>query len=77
MSIADSTRFACVGGGNVGRAWAIVFARAGFQVSLYDADSELLARQSLPAIRQSVHDLHAAGMLDDPERLMQAIAVKR
>ena len=27
---------ACIGAGNVGRAWAVVFAGAGHEVTLYD-----------------------------------------
>ena len=28
---------ACIGAGLVGHAWAVVFARAGYEVTLYDA----------------------------------------
>ncbi len=40
-------RAALVGAGLIGRAWALVFARAGWQVSLYDVSPTLLER--LPA----------------------------
>ena len=37
-------RVACVGAGNVGRAWASVFARGGYEVALYDSDPGQVAR---------------------------------
>lgn len=57
---------ACIGAGNVGRAWAIVFARAGYPVALYDADSALVAGHALPMIRRHLADLADAGLLEDP-----------
>lgn len=54
---------ACIGAGNVGRAWAIVFARAGHEVRLFDADSTAVAQRALPAIDISLADLVANGLL--------------
>ena len=34
---------AIIGSGLIGRAWALVFARAGWQVKMYDISAELLA----------------------------------
>lgn len=56
---------ACIGAGNVGRAWAIVFARAGHTVRLYDADPVAVTQRALPAIDISLADLVAAGLLPE------------
>ena len=55
---------ALVGGGLIGQAWAIVFGRAGHQVTLYDADPAALeqARRGLAA---KLDDLAALGLVDD------------
>jgi 3-hydroxyacyl-CoA dehydrogenase len=55
---------ACVGVGNVGRSWAVVFARAGWEVALWDASDQAIQRAT-PLIRTACEDLHAAGLLDD------------
>jgi L-gulonate 3-dehydrogenase len=64
---------ACVGVGNVGRSWAIVFSRAGFNVKLYDNDLEAVQKHALPAIRQSLDDLVASGLLQDSESVLNRI----
>jgi len=61
---ADKTKIAVIGAGLIGRAWAIVFARAGHAVALYDADAEAL-RKSLVLIDGALADLKAAGLLDE------------
>ena len=60
----DKTKIAVIGAGLIGRAWAIVFARAGYAVALYDADAEAL-RKSLVLIDGALADLKAAGLLDE------------
>lgn len=57
-------RVACIGVGNVGRSWAIVFARAGWDVALWDADGESVAR-AWPLINTALEDLESAGLLTD------------
>jgi L-gulonate 3-dehydrogenase len=53
---------ACIGLGNVGRAWAVVFLRAGHEVCVHDADpAQVLA--ALPLIRRTLEQLHDAGHL--------------
>lgn len=52
-------RIACIGAGNVGRAWAVVFARAGHQVSLYDVEPDLARTIALPRIAETLHALNA------------------
>lgn len=46
------TKIAIVGSGFIGRAWAITFARAGFDVALYDANPD-----ALPAARDYIANL--------------------
>ena len=56
---------AVVGAGFIGRAWAIVFARAGYAVRLTDIDPAALEVAS-NAIRQGLDELAAHGLLDNP-----------
>jgi L-gulonate 3-dehydrogenase len=55
-----------VGAGLIGRAWAIVFARAGMAVSLYDVNANTLDK-AREAIRQSLADLQQAGLIEEME----------
>jgi pyruvate/2-oxoglutarate dehydrogenase complex dihydrolipoamide dehydrogenase (E3) component len=43
---------AIIGPGRIGRAWAIVFARAGFSVNLHDASKDML-RGAIASIRKA------------------------
>lgn len=49
-------KVACVGGGLIGRSWALVFARAGYAVSVFDRDDAIaaaalsFAEEMLPAL---------------------------
>ncbi|MEM5436503.1 3-hydroxyacyl-CoA dehydrogenase [Paraburkholderia diazotrophica] len=66
---------AVIGSGRIGRAWAIVFARAGFRVNLHDAAPAKL-EGAVPAIRESVRDLASFGLVDEPvDRIVERIAV--
>jgi len=58
-------KIAIIGAGLIGRAWAMVFARAGHPVALYDADPGALAA-NLAAIDASLADLASAGLIDEP-----------
>jgi 3-hydroxyacyl-CoA dehydrogenase len=68
------TSAAMIGGGLIGRAWAMVFARAGWQVRLFD---------SVPAQRVAAHDYMGAslaeqqayGLVDDAARALARIAI--
>ena len=63
---------AVVGSGLVGQAWAIVFARGGHAVRMWDGDPQAVARaQSL--IASQVADLQRAGLIGDPEGLRARI----
>ena len=62
---------AVVGAGLIGRAWAIVFARAGHAVALHDADRAALA-DNLPVIDAALRDLGNAGLLEEPPSTVRA-----
>ena len=70
-----SLTIACIGAGNVGRAWAMVFARAGHEVRLFDADPAVVRERALPQIERNLADLAAAGALADPAAVRARIAV--
>jgi 3-hydroxyacyl-CoA dehydrogenase len=75
MNLNPERRVAVIGSGRIGRAWSIVFARAGFQVRLHDADPAMLDG-ALPAIAESVRDLDSFGLIDEPaDALVARIAV--
>jgi L-gulonate 3-dehydrogenase len=59
------TTVGIIGTGLIGRAWAIVFARAGNRVHLLDA-TPAVAEAGLNLIRSSLDDLAGAGLLDEP-----------
>ncbi|MDQ6437547.1 3-hydroxyacyl-CoA dehydrogenase NAD-binding domain-containing protein [Mesorhizobium sp. LHD-90] len=60
-------KIACIGAGLVGRAWAVVFARAGFDVALHDRVADEVTARALPTIARMLEGLHATGMLaEDP-----------
>jgi 3-hydroxyacyl-CoA dehydrogenase len=62
---------AIIGTGLIGRAWANVFARAGWDVRLWDPDTAALA-QAPKLIEQALHDVARHGLAKDP-----AAAAKR
>jgi L-gulonate 3-dehydrogenase len=63
---------AIVGSGLVGQAWAIVFARGGHQVNMWDGDPAAVTHaQTL--IAKQVADLYAAGLITDPAGLTARI----
>jgi len=63
---------AIVGCGLIGRAWANVFARGGWQVALWDADPDTRSSaQSL--VGQSLHELAKHGLVDAPDEAEQRI----
>ena len=64
---------AIVGSGLVGQAWAIVFARAGHHVKMWDGDPSAVSRAS-SLIEKQVADLQVAGLIDDPVGLIQRIS---
>ena len=65
---------AIVGSGLVGSGWAIVFARAGFPVALYDRAAGA-AERARSTIGDRLADLEAAGLIDDPAGIHARIRV--
>jgi L-gulonate 3-dehydrogenase len=67
------TNVAVIGAGLIGRAWSIVFARAGFHVTLWD-QFPLQTTQALTFIGDRLPELRAAGLLaDEPETVLARI----
>jgi L-gulonate 3-dehydrogenase len=58
-------KVACIGAGNVGRAWAVVFARAGHEVTLYDISADEVKARALPLALETLEMLAAAGFLEE------------
>lgn len=67
-----SEKIAIVGSGLVGSGWAIVFARAGFDVALYDY-AEGAATRAMVTIGERLRDLVAAGLLRTAAEVEQRI----
>jgi len=69
------TVIACIGAGTVGRAWAVVFARAGHEVRLYDALPGEAAGRALDGARRTLELFAENGLLDEPvETVLARIA---
>ena len=64
-------KIAVIGAGLIGRAWAIVFARAGHPVALYDVDPRALD-SSLTVLDENLADLAAAGLLAESPSTVRA-----
>ena len=69
-------KIAVVGTGLVGSGWAIVFARAGRSVSLYDS-APGAAERALALIGERLHDLQNAELIRDPAVTYARITVAR
>ena len=67
-------RIAIVGAGLIGRAWAIVFARAGCSVAIYDAAPEALAGCE-KLLRENISDLAQHGLISEaPDAVLARIS---
>jgi 3-hydroxyacyl-CoA dehydrogenase len=67
-------KVAIIGAGLIGRAWSIVFARAGFSVALWDNDPSATAA-ARGFIAERLPELRGAGLLaDTPEDVLARIA---
>ena len=64
-------KIAVVGAGLVGRAWAIVFARAGYPVMLYDSNAETVAK-SLETVESSLNDLQEFGLISESPSVIRS-----
>jgi L-gulonate 3-dehydrogenase len=66
-------KIAIIGAGLIGRSWAIVFARAGHPVEMWDRDAAAV-QTSLAAIEVALGDLDRFGLLDEEaDRVLQRI----
>ena len=67
------TKVAVIGAGLIGRAWSIVFARAGFEVTLWDKFPETIP-PALDYIAERLPELREAGLLaDEPATVLARI----
>jgi L-gulonate 3-dehydrogenase len=71
-----SQNIACVGVGNIGRAWAAIFARAGHRVALYD-DAPAALDAALPAIADNLAAMEQEGLAEDAAAALARIRVCR
>ncbi len=67
-----SKKIACIGVGNLGRAWAAIFARAGHDVALYDSAPSAVAA-ALPAIENTLKSMAEADLVEDVEAVMARV----
>ncbi len=65
---------AIVGSGLIGQAWAIVFARAGYGVRLWDIDAQARDR-AVQLIGRQAHALQAQQLVDDVDALVARVTV--
>lgn len=66
---------ALIGGGNIGISWAIVFARAGYSVRIYDTNAEAL-KKALPAMHDRLIQMQKSGMLEqDPASIAARVSI--
>lgn len=67
-------KVAIIGSGLIGRAWAMVFARAGHPVRLYDA-APGATEKAIGLIREGLEELHQFGLVKDaPDVVMKRIS---
>ncbi len=72
--MSNKRNVAIVGVGLIGRAWAAIFARAGWNVRLTDSHAPTLG--AAPGlIRDELHALNRHGLADDPEGAMSRISI--
>ncbi len=67
-------RVAIIGAGLIGRGWAAAFARAGWEVRLWDSQSGA-AEAALVAVKQSLGDMADAGLVADARHAAAGVHV--
>jgi 3-hydroxyacyl-CoA dehydrogenase len=67
-------KVAVVGAGLVGSGWAIVFARAGLDVAVYDA-VPAVREGALPFIEGALAELQSVGLVDNPAQTLARIRI--
>jgi 3-hydroxyacyl-CoA dehydrogenase len=65
-----------IGAGLVGRSWAIVFSRAGWDVALQD-NVDGAAERALELVDESLRGLGSYGLVDDPAAAGRRVRVAR
>jgi L-gulonate 3-dehydrogenase len=66
-------KIAIIGAGLIGRSWAIVFARAGHPVAMWDSDADAI-QSSRVAIEDALRELERFGLIEEePHRVLQRI----
>lgn len=64
---------AIVGAGLVGAGWAVVYARAGLEVKVFDADPQT-TRRSIPLIERQLAGLHRHGLVqEEPAAILERV----
>jgi L-gulonate 3-dehydrogenase len=66
-------RVAVIGAGVIGRGWIALFAKAGFQVSVYDAAPDAYGHAA-EAVAVTLRDLASYGLTDDPDAAFARVA---
>lgn len=69
-------RVAVIGAGLIGRAWSMVFARAGWQVALWDG-AVGVADSARGLIAEGLADLERHGLVSEPAAAAQRVSVAR
>ncbi len=67
---------AVIGSGLIGQAWAIVFARAGCKVKLWDGDTQALEK-AIVIIAQQMTELQSHGLVQDAQGALSNITVTK
>ena len=67
-------KIAVIGAGLIGRAWAMVFARAGHPVKLWDNDAGAVPR-ALGLIEEAVREMHGFGLVTEDPKTISARVV--
>ena len=65
-------RAAIIGTGLIGQGWAIVFARMGWEVRLFDVNAAMLA-EARSLILQQLRELQAQGLLEDADAVVDRV----
>lgn len=71
--MAKSMKIAVVGAGLIGQAWALVFARAGCEVRLWDGDAAALARARV-LVAELAAELARSGLVGDAGELVSRVS---
>jgi len=66
-------KVAIIGAGLIGRAWSMVFARAGWDVTVWDGVAGV-AENALSLIAQGLQDLRRHELIDDPEAALARVS---